>query len=207
MKVTPMGALMHQAQTRPKSAAFVFQEEVWTYERLAAESERLARGLAAPGVGPGDRVALHIMTSFIRFTARKCRQDVPVLSRRAPPIEVRLEGSPRQASRWTGRGQRARNSSGEARALATPGDQHSLLRDQCCVRTAPGRLHSRARPPQSYGDQAKCRMLIDARMDEEVVRLDLRPRESTPLRPEVEETTRVAGKCSRRRRARNTFSG
>jgi long-chain acyl-CoA synthetase len=42
MKVTPMGALMHQAQTRPKSAAFVFQEEVWTYERLAAESERLS---------------------------------------------------------------------------------------------------------------------------------------------------------------------
>jgi acyl-CoA synthetase (AMP-forming)/AMP-acid ligase II len=52
---------MHQAQTRPKSAAFVFHEEVWTYERLATEAERLARGLAARGVGPGDRVALHMM--------------------------------------------------------------------------------------------------------------------------------------------------
>src|SRR6202163_2505582 len=61
MKVTPAGALMHQAQTRPKSTAFVFHEEVWTYERLAAEAERLARGLAARGVGPGDRVALHMM--------------------------------------------------------------------------------------------------------------------------------------------------
>jgi long-chain acyl-CoA synthetase len=61
MKVTPVGALMHQAQTRPKSAAFVFHEEIWTYERLAAETERLARGLAARGVGPGDRVALHMM--------------------------------------------------------------------------------------------------------------------------------------------------
>ena len=52
---------MHQMQTRPKSAAFVFHEEVWTYERLAAEAESLARGLAVRGVGPGDRVALHMM--------------------------------------------------------------------------------------------------------------------------------------------------
>jgi long-chain acyl-CoA synthetase len=61
MKMTPTGALMHQAQTRPMSAAFVLHEEVWTYERLATEAERLAGGLAARGVGPGDRVALHIM--------------------------------------------------------------------------------------------------------------------------------------------------
>jgi len=51
------GALLHHAQTRPKSAAFIFHEEVWTYERLADEAERLARGLAAHGVEPGDRVA------------------------------------------------------------------------------------------------------------------------------------------------------
>src|ERR1700732_47927 len=60
MKMTPMGALMHQAQTRPKSAAFVFYEDVWTYERLACAAESLARGLAVRGVGPGDRVALHM---------------------------------------------------------------------------------------------------------------------------------------------------
>src|SRR4030088_2481497 len=61
MKTTPTGALLHHAQTRPKSAAFIFHEEVWTYERLAAEAERLAPGLAAHGVEPGDRVALHMM--------------------------------------------------------------------------------------------------------------------------------------------------
>jgi acyl-CoA synthetase (AMP-forming)/AMP-acid ligase II len=61
MKMTPAGALMHQVQARPKSAAFVFHEEVWTYERLAVEAESLARGLALRGVGPGDRVALHMM--------------------------------------------------------------------------------------------------------------------------------------------------
>ncbi len=61
MKMTPAAALMHQVQTRPKSAAFVFCEEVWTYERLAVEAESLARGLAVRGVAPGDRVVLHMM--------------------------------------------------------------------------------------------------------------------------------------------------
>jgi long-chain acyl-CoA synthetase len=51
---------MHQARTRPKSTAFVFHEEVWTYERLAAAAERLTCGLVARGIGPGDRVALHM---------------------------------------------------------------------------------------------------------------------------------------------------
>jgi long-chain acyl-CoA synthetase len=60
MKTTPAGALLHYAQTRPKSAAFVFHEEVWTYERLVAQAELLARGLAARGIGPRDRVALHM---------------------------------------------------------------------------------------------------------------------------------------------------
>jgi long-chain acyl-CoA synthetase len=61
MKTTPTSALLHHAQTRPKSAAFLFREEIWTYEQLAAEVERLAHGLAARGVGPGERVALHMM--------------------------------------------------------------------------------------------------------------------------------------------------
>jgi acyl-CoA synthetase (AMP-forming)/AMP-acid ligase II len=34
---------------------------VWTYERLAVEAESLARGLALRGVGPGDRVAIHMV--------------------------------------------------------------------------------------------------------------------------------------------------
>src|SRR3979411_2605790 len=60
MKPTPKGDLMHHAQTRPKRAAFVLHDNVWTYERLAAEAEHLAYGLAARGVEPGDRVALHM---------------------------------------------------------------------------------------------------------------------------------------------------
>src|ERR1700738_2933286 len=61
MKMTPMDALTHQAQTRPEGLAFVFHDEAWTYERLASEARRVARGLAARGVEPGDRVALHMM--------------------------------------------------------------------------------------------------------------------------------------------------
>src|SRR6202163_2821719 len=45
MKTTPAGAFMHQARTQPKSAAFFFNEEVWTYERLAGIDSR-SGGLA-----------------------------------------------------------------------------------------------------------------------------------------------------------------
>jgi long-chain acyl-CoA synthetase len=54
-------ALMQRVQSQPESIAFVFQDDVWTYRRLARESERVARGLATGGVKAGDRVALHMM--------------------------------------------------------------------------------------------------------------------------------------------------
>jgi long-chain acyl-CoA synthetase len=60
MNRTPMGALLHQAEIRPNSTAFMFGEDKWTYERLAAESKRLAQGLSARGIGSGDRIALHM---------------------------------------------------------------------------------------------------------------------------------------------------
>ena len=40
--------------------AFVKDGERWSGARLAAEADRLAAGLAAAGVGAGDRVALHL---------------------------------------------------------------------------------------------------------------------------------------------------
>jgi long-chain acyl-CoA synthetase len=60
MNRTPMGALLHQAEIRPNSTAFMFGEDKWTYERLAAESKRLAQGLSARGIGSGDRIVLHM---------------------------------------------------------------------------------------------------------------------------------------------------
>jgi acyl-CoA synthetase (AMP-forming)/AMP-acid ligase II len=61
MTVLPTEVLMQRAQSRPERTAFVFQEDVWTYRRLAEESGRVARGLAASSVKAGDRVVLHMM--------------------------------------------------------------------------------------------------------------------------------------------------
>jgi long-chain acyl-CoA synthetase len=54
-------ALMQRAKSQPDGTAFIFQEDLWTYRRLAHESERVARGLVASGVKAGDRVVLHMM--------------------------------------------------------------------------------------------------------------------------------------------------
>jgi len=61
MTLTPNDALIAQAQARPQDPAFIFHDAVWTYQKLAADAERLARAMAAHGVGPGDRVAVHMM--------------------------------------------------------------------------------------------------------------------------------------------------
>jgi long-chain acyl-CoA synthetase len=61
MKPTAIRALIHQAQARPKNTALLFHGEAWTYEKIASQSDSLARGMMARGVKPGDRVALHMM--------------------------------------------------------------------------------------------------------------------------------------------------
>jgi len=61
MTLTPNDALIQKAQARPQDTAFIFHDVVWTYQKLASEAERLARAMAANGVGPGDRVAIHMM--------------------------------------------------------------------------------------------------------------------------------------------------
>jgi long-chain acyl-CoA synthetase len=60
MSLTPTEALAHRAREHPERTAFIFKEDTWTYRRLAADAECVARGLAASGVRPGDRVALHM---------------------------------------------------------------------------------------------------------------------------------------------------
>jgi long-chain acyl-CoA synthetase len=61
VSLTPLQALERQAQSRPESTAFIFHEDVWTYRRLADESERIAQGFAVNHVKPGDRVVLHML--------------------------------------------------------------------------------------------------------------------------------------------------
>jgi long-chain acyl-CoA synthetase len=58
--MTPTRVLYHRAEAYPRKAAFIKDNEIWTYERLATQVDRLARGLIEHGVGKGDRVALHM---------------------------------------------------------------------------------------------------------------------------------------------------
>jgi acyl-CoA synthetase (AMP-forming)/AMP-acid ligase II len=55
-----MNALLGHVENRPQDTAFVFENEAWTYDRLASEANRLARGMALRGLRKGDRVALHM---------------------------------------------------------------------------------------------------------------------------------------------------
>ena len=54
--------LHHHAKSHPKRVAFHIGEDIWTYQRLADEVERLARGLVERGLRKGNRVALLIST-------------------------------------------------------------------------------------------------------------------------------------------------
>lgn len=59
-KAAPIDALMRQIVVRPDKTALIYKGVPWTYGGLGAEAEKLAWGLAAMGVEPGDRVALHL---------------------------------------------------------------------------------------------------------------------------------------------------
>jgi long-chain acyl-CoA synthetase len=57
---TPIEALYQRAKTSPNGVAFIVGEDRWIYGWLAAQVERLARGLAGRGIRKGDRIALHM---------------------------------------------------------------------------------------------------------------------------------------------------
>jgi acyl-CoA synthetase (AMP-forming)/AMP-acid ligase II len=61
MNRNPIVALQEHAVMRPRETAFWFGSDVWTYQRLATETTRLARGLIRLGLRKGDRVALHML--------------------------------------------------------------------------------------------------------------------------------------------------
>lgn len=53
----------HWATQAPDRAALVFEGRTWTYDNLDEEHRRLAAWMAARGVVPGDRVAVHLGNS------------------------------------------------------------------------------------------------------------------------------------------------
>jgi acyl-CoA synthetase (AMP-forming)/AMP-acid ligase II len=58
--MTPVLALYHHADSNPHKPAFIAGEDSWSYRRMAAGVDRLARAMTARGVRPGDRVVLHM---------------------------------------------------------------------------------------------------------------------------------------------------
>ena len=58
--MTPIEALYQRARTSPNGVAFIVGDDKWKYGWLAAQAERLARGLAGRGIRKGDRIALHM---------------------------------------------------------------------------------------------------------------------------------------------------
>jgi fatty-acyl-CoA synthase len=55
--LSPLSFLERSARVWPDKVAVVYGARRLTYRELAAEAQRVARGLRASGIGPGDRVA------------------------------------------------------------------------------------------------------------------------------------------------------
>ena len=58
-----LALMLRHAHDRPSDLALRDDNESFTYEQLAARAAEVAAGLTALGVGPGDRVALHLGNS------------------------------------------------------------------------------------------------------------------------------------------------
>jgi len=88
MSMTPTGALYHCVETGRGNVAFIIDKEIWTYERLATEVERLASGLVARGLRKGDRVALHMANLAELVIAYHACFRVGVI---AAPLNIRFK--------------------------------------------------------------------------------------------------------------------
>ena len=58
--VTPIEALYDRARIDPNGTAFMVGHDRWEYGDVAAQVQRLARGMSARGLRKGDRVVLHM---------------------------------------------------------------------------------------------------------------------------------------------------
>ncbi len=90
MTKTLIEALHDRAKSCPEAVAFHFGEDVWTYERLAAEVERLARGLVERGLRKGNRVALHMANVPELAVAYYACFQIGVI---AAPLNIRLKSA------------------------------------------------------------------------------------------------------------------
>src|SRR5258708_35102839 len=88
--MTPTGALYHCVETGRENVAFIIDKEIWTYERLATEVDRLASGLVARGLQKGDRIALHMANLPELVVAYHACFRVGVI---AAPLNIRFKAA------------------------------------------------------------------------------------------------------------------
>jgi acyl-CoA synthetase (AMP-forming)/AMP-acid ligase II len=82
----------HQARVRPEAVALTFRGETTSFAALDALASRVANGLIAAGVKPGDRVAVYAANSAfyaaIFFGCAKARASLVGVNARLAPPEV-----------------------------------------------------------------------------------------------------------------------
>lgn len=88
--MSPLEDLKTLVRTRPSGIAFVADDVLWSYRRLDMMAGALAAGLQARGIGPGDRVALHLPSVPELAVAYFACFQVGAI---AAPINNRLKGS------------------------------------------------------------------------------------------------------------------
>jgi long-chain acyl-CoA synthetase len=72
------GTPEHWAQVRPDAPAVVMGDAAMTYGEWNAKSDRVAEGLAAFGLGPGDRLGMRFRLSFEWFVVQRALQKLGV---------------------------------------------------------------------------------------------------------------------------------
>ena len=84
-----------QARRDPEGLALVGGDRRWTWAALDAEVARIAGGLRAAGVGPGERVAVlaanHPATVVLLFSLRRLGAALVPLNVRLAPAELRAQ--------------------------------------------------------------------------------------------------------------------
>jgi acyl-CoA synthetase (AMP-forming)/AMP-acid ligase II len=90
---TPLDALYRNAQELPENTALQVGRERWTNRRFLAGVERVARGMWAHGVRPGDRVVLHMPNcaeiALAYFACFRIGAIAAPLNVRYKPTEIR----------------------------------------------------------------------------------------------------------------------
>jgi len=87
--ITPGRAIRSTASHHPNSLAVIVEEQRWTYAELGAAVDRMAAGLLAFGIKPGDRVALHFTNGIDAILGYEASFRVGAI---AVPLNTRMKG-------------------------------------------------------------------------------------------------------------------